>query len=166
MTNQRTITIHIDGICKGNPGEGAWAAVLEDEHKRLLFANRLPHTTIPLAKLTAAYRALEIIRKPGARVHLLTNLEYIAKGFTSGLAMWKAANWKGADNKPIKHKELWEKLEALVARHEFSCTWVGKCAKDAGLTSAGLLAKRANSTGKIVEWSSKSSADIPQFPAE
>ena len=37
---------------------------------------------------------------------------------------WKKNNWKTKEGKPVQNKELWEILDQLVQRHEFSINWV------------------------------------------
>src|SRR5690606_29670243 len=124
MAQQRTITIHTDGACKGNPGPGAWAAILEDDAKRLELADRVSHTTCQKMELTAVVRGLKAIKEAGARVYLYLDSQYIVKGINQWLPNWKARNWKGSTKKEVAHKELWQELDGLLSKHEVICEWV------------------------------------------
>lgn len=63
---ESTITIHTDGACKGNPGPGAWAVIIEDEHQRLFLADRVVQTTNQRMELSAVIKALETLKKQAA----------------------------------------------------------------------------------------------------
>ena len=37
---------------------------------------------------------------------------------------WKARGWKTADNKPVKNRDLWERLDAAASEHDVAWHWV------------------------------------------
>ena len=37
---------------------------------------------------------------------------------------WKKNNWRTADKKPVKNKELWQKLDELASRITIHWVWV------------------------------------------
>ncbi len=117
------IEIYTDGACRGNPGPGGWAALLQkDEHeKEISGAETL--TTNNRMELTAVIRALESLKKPvAARVY--TDSQYVRRGITEWLSGWKARGWRTADRKPVKNQDLWEQLEAASAAHRIEWHWV------------------------------------------
>jgi ribonuclease HI len=117
------VEIYTDGACRGNPGPGGWAATLQSgEHLREL-SGAEADTTNNRMELTAVIRALEALKRPvKARVH--TDSEYVRRGITEWLANWKKRDWRTADRKPVKNRDLWEQLDALAQRHEIEWKWV------------------------------------------
>lgn len=117
------VEIYTDGACRGNPGPGGWAATLEfGEHFREL-SGADAQTTNNRMELTAVIRALEALNRPvKARVH--TDSEYVRRGITEWVKAWKARDWRTADRKPVKNRDLWELLDEQAARHEVEWRWV------------------------------------------
>ena len=75
----KTVTIHTDGGCAGNPGPGGWAAVLRHETLTKELSGGEPATTNNRMELTAAIAALGALKEP-CRVELHTDSEYPARG--------------------------------------------------------------------------------------
>jgi ribonuclease HI len=40
------------------------------------------------------------------------------------MANWKKRDWRTADRKPVKNRDLWEQLDVLAQRHEIEWKWV------------------------------------------
>jgi ribonuclease HI len=68
-------------------------------------------------------RALEALKKPSA-VRVFTDSEYVRKGITEWVKGWKARDWKTSDRKPVKNRDLWERLDELAAGHQVQWQWV------------------------------------------
>jgi len=117
------VEIYTDGACRGNPGPGGWAATLElGEHLREL-SGAEAETTNNRMELTAVIRALEALkRKSALRIH--TDSEYVRRGITEWIKNWKAHGWKTADQKPVKNRDLWERLDELANQHDIEWRWV------------------------------------------
>ncbi len=117
------VSIWTDGACSGNPGPGGWGAVLSSGgHKKELFGGEAL-TTSNRMELTAAITALEALKRP-CRVPLHTDSNYLRAGITSWIASWKKNGWRTAGRKPVKNAELWQKLDAIAARHKIEWHWV------------------------------------------
>lgn len=117
------IEIYTDGACRGNPGPGGWAALLQKgEHEREI-SGAEALTTNNRMELTAVIRALETLKQPVA-ARLYTDSQYVRRGITEWLVAWKARGWRTADRKPVKNQDLWERLEAVSARHRIEWRWV------------------------------------------
>ena len=71
----------------------------------------------------SAISGLEALKKP-ARVKLYTDSIYVKDGITKWLKGWKAKGWLTADKKPVKNKELWQRLEAATHIHKIDWLWV------------------------------------------
>lgn len=117
------VLIYTDGACSGNPGPGGWGVLIQygDHHKKLSGAEA--QTTNNRMELTAAIRALELLREP-CRVDLYTDSQYLQKGITEWLHNWKKRNWKRSDHSPVKNVDLWKKLDHYTSQHHISWHWV------------------------------------------
>jgi len=117
------VEIYTDGACRGNPGPGGWAATLQlGEHYKELFGAEAA-TTNNRMELTAVIRALEALKRT-SNVLVYTDSEYVRRGITEWLKAWKARDWRTADKKPVKNRDLWEQLDTLAALHEIEWRWV------------------------------------------
>ncbi len=117
------VLIHTDGACRGNPGPGGWGAILGygDREAELLGAER--DTTNNRMELMAAIQGLEALKRP-CEVVLTTDSQYVRKGITEWLDAWKRRGWKTADRKPVKNRDLWERLDVVARRHEVHWKWI------------------------------------------
>jgi len=102
------VTLYTDGSCKGNPGPGGYAAILqhEDAHGRRhekVVSGGIPHTTNNRAEAIAAIQALSALKEP-CRVDLYTDSQYLATVATGGRAR--------------ANLDLVTELRALMARHQ------------------------------------------------
>jgi ribonuclease HI len=119
----KKVDIFTDGACSGNPGPGGWGALLRygTNEKELSGAETL--TTNNRMELMGAIAALEALKRP-TRVSLHTDSTYVRDGITRWLPGWKAKGWLTADKKPVKNKELWQRLEAAALPHTIDWRWV------------------------------------------
>lgn len=117
------IELWTDGACRGNPGPGGWAALLIGKGREKVLTGAEARTTNNRMELTAAIRGLEALTRPCA-VRLHTDSQYVMKGVTEWLEDWKRRDWRTADKKPVKNVDLWQQLDALVARHDIDWRWV------------------------------------------
>ena len=121
------IELYCDGACLGNPGPGGWGYLL-----RVHLATGVQEkegsgpeadTTNTRMELMAAIRGLEALTKP-CQVLLQSDSQYVVKGITSWLKDWKRRGWKKADGKPVLNAELWQALDAQLAKHHVEARWV------------------------------------------
>ena len=117
------VEIYTDGACRGNPGVGGWGAILRSGGRERELSGGDPATTNNRMELTAAIRALEAL-KCRCAVALYTDSQYVRQGITTWLADWKRRDWRTADRKPVKNRDLWEQLDALAAQHDIEWHWV------------------------------------------
>ncbi|WP_040297525.1 ribonuclease HI [Bermanella marisrubri] len=112
-----------DGACKGNPGPGGWGVLLRyGAHEKELFGGEL-ETTNNRMELMAAIRGLEALTKP-CKVRLTTDSQYVRQGITQWLSGWKKKNWMTSSRQPVKNKELWQRLDSAVSKHDVEWHWV------------------------------------------
>jgi ribonuclease HI len=130
-----------DGGCIPNPGPGGWGAVLRwNGHERELYGGEAD-TTNNRMELQAAIEVLAALKRP-CRVDIHTDSEYLRKGVTEWLAAWKARGWRTAGRKPVKNRDLWERLDALGGRHDIRWHWVKGHSGHPGNERADALANR------------------------
>ena len=117
------VTIHTDGACRGNPGPGGWAAILESGSHRREISGYEPETTNNRMELSAAIKALRALSQT-SDVDLYTDSQYVKNGMQSWLANWKRNGWRTADKKAVKNADLWQELDELSRKHHVRWHWV------------------------------------------
>lgn len=118
------IEVYTDGACSGNPGPGGWGAILRwNGHEKELSGGAL-ETTNNRMEMMAVIKALEAITKDKADVHIYTDSKYVMQGVNEWMDGWKAKGWKTASKKPVKNKDLWERIDSLVNLHNVKFSWV------------------------------------------
>jgi ribonuclease HI len=117
------VEIFTDGACKGNPGPGGWGVVLRVGDKVKELYGGEPATTNNRMELTAVIHGLAALTRP-CKVRLSTDSQYVQKGISQWIVDWKRRGWRTADRKPVKNIDLWQRLDALAAKHEIEWLWV------------------------------------------
>ena len=118
------VNIYTDGACRGNPGVGGWGAILVyNGHEKELSGGETC-TTNNRMELTAAIRALEVLKEPCA-VTLTSDSRYLVDGVTRGwAASWRARGWIKGDKTPALNPDLWGQLLDLLGKHKVEFVWV------------------------------------------
>jgi ribonuclease HI len=137
---RKRVDIWTDGACSGNPGPGGWAAILVFEGIEKEISGGEDVTTNNRMELTAAIESLAALKRD-VPVHLHTDSEYLRNGITKWIHGWKRNGWRSADKKPVKNVDLWQRLDALTARHHVEWHWVRGHADDAMNERADALAR-------------------------
>jgi ribonuclease HI len=119
----RRVVIYTDGGCRGNPGPGAWAAVVLAEGERREISGVEALTTNNRMELIAAIRGLELLTLP-SRVLVVTDSDYLRMGITTWMKSWIARGWRTSDRKSVKNRDLWERLVELCSAHQTEWKWV------------------------------------------
>lgn len=113
------VYIYTDGACSGNPGHGGFAAILTmngTSNKEI--SAFVPYTTNNVMELKAVIAGLSALKKDGVDVIIRSDSKYVTDAFNKGwITNWEKNGWKTAGKKPVAHKDLWEKLIALVSKH-------------------------------------------------
>ncbi|QDH70545.1 ribonuclease HI [Marilutibacter alkalisoli] len=119
----KSVEIHTDGACLGNPGPGGWAALLRYQGRERELSGGEAATTNNRMELMAAIMGLESLTEP-CQVDLTTDSQYVRQGITLWMANWVRRGWKTAGGDPVKNRELWERLHAAAQRHRVEWHWV------------------------------------------
>ena len=76
------ITIYTDGSCLTNPGNGGWAAIINDEKEIRKISGSEKNTTNNRMELLAPINALKDM-KPGVEIKIYTDSQYVKNGIYS-----------------------------------------------------------------------------------
>ena len=117
------VELFTDGACSGNPGPGGWGVVLRWRGVEKELSGAEPQTTNNRMELMAAICGLEALKRPMV-AHLNTDSMYLKDGINQWLPRWKANGWKTRDKTPVKNVDLWQRLDAALARHRVRWHWV------------------------------------------
>ncbi|MBB4658747.1 ribonuclease HI [Parvularcula dongshanensis] len=131
--------VYTDGACAGNPGPGGWGVLIEGESPRRLSGGERA-TTNNRMELQAAIEALAAFR-PGTKVTIHTDSQYVRNGVTSWVHGWKKNGWRTAAKKPVKNQDLWQALDALATERAVTWKWVKGHAGHPGNEEADRLAR-------------------------
>jgi ribonuclease HI len=120
---QKHVKIYTDGACSGNPGPGGWGALLVYGETEKELSGGEKDTTNNRMEMMGVIMALESL-KEACKIDLYTDSKYVLQGATEWMKGWKAKGWKTASKDPVKNKDLWERLDAAMGRHELKWHWV------------------------------------------
>jgi ribonuclease HI len=117
------VVIYTDGACSGNPGPGGYGAILTFGDREKEIKGGEADTTNNRMELMAAIAAFEALKRPcGVDIH--TDSQYLRNGILSWINNWKRNGWRTADKKPVKNVDLWQRLDAALAKHQVRWHWV------------------------------------------
>lgn len=110
----KKITIFTDGAAKGNPGKGAFGAVISYNDYILEIGAYKEHTTNNEMELKAVVEALKEIIDKGKSVAIYTDSKYVVEGAKGWVFGWNKNNWKTKTNTDVLNKGLWQELLPLL----------------------------------------------------
>ena len=121
-TSLRLVRLYSDGACRGNPGVGGFAAIVNcDEHEKEVHGAEA-RTTNNRMELRAAIAGLTLL-KERCHVKAVTDSQYVMKGMTEWLAGWIANGWRTGARKSVLNRDLWEELNRLCHFHKVEWEW-------------------------------------------
>jgi len=134
-----------DGSCnvEGVAGRGGWAALIERDGSTEQLVGSAMETTQNRMELTAVCEALE--RIVGA-IEVRTDSTYIEKCFSEGWHIrWRRDDKWRTTKGPVKNRDLWERLFALVEddARDVSFVWL-KRATEANNSIVDRLSREAS----------------------
>jgi ribonuclease HI len=125
-----------DGACRGNPGPGSWAVVVQNYLGEFVLKSSgvdIP-TTNNKMELEGAIRGLRGLvdkfvedgfSQSNEPVFVYSDSKYVIEGIEKWVLGWKSRGWKKADGKAPENLELWKELDALKNNFEkISFHWV------------------------------------------
>ena len=136
------ITIYTDGSCLTNPGNGGWAAIINENNEKKIISGNEKNTTNNRMELLAPINALRGI-KPGSKIKIYTDSQYVKNGITEWINTWLNNNWKTSKKEDVKNKDLWIELFNLTKFLDIQWIWVKAHDGNPLNEEVDLLAKRA-----------------------
>ena len=136
------IKIYTDGSCLKNPGNGGWAAIINDDGDIKRVSGGEKNTTNNRMELMAPLNALKGM-DPNKEIEIYTDSQYVKLGITDWIHKWIKNNWQTSKKEPVKNKDLWMELYDLTKSHEIKWIWVKAHAGNKLNEEVDLLAKQA-----------------------
>ena len=138
------IKIYTDGSCLENPGNGGWAAIINDNGNIKRISGKEKNTTNNRMELMAPINALKSISSDN-EINVYTDSQYVKLGITEWINNWVKNNWQTSKKENVKNKDLWIELYNLNKSLNVKWNWVKAHAGDPTNEEVDLLAKKAAS---------------------
>ena len=136
------IKIYTDGSCLNNPGNGGWAAIINQNGEVKEISGSVKDTTNNKMELMAPIMALKQI-KQNDPIEIYTDSQYVRLGITEWVHKWIKNSWLTSKKEPVKNKELWIELYNLTKSFKIKWIWVKAHAGNPLNEEVDLLAKKA-----------------------
>ena len=136
------IKIYTDGSCLNNPGNGGWAAIINDNGVIEKISGNEKDTTNNRMELMAPINALKKIKKKD-KIEIYTDSKYVKLGITEWIEKWSQNNWKTSSKQKVKNLGLWTKLNEISKKHKIKWFWVKGHAGNPINEEVDALAKKA-----------------------
>ncbi|MDH0562088.1 DNA polymerase III subunit epsilon [Acinetobacter courvalinii] len=157
----QTITLYVDGACKGNPGLGGWGAYVITEQGEHKLCGGEALTTNNRMELQAAIEGVSFC-PVDAHLIIWTDSNYVKQGITEWIHGWKKKNWKD-----VKNPDLWQKLDAVCANRNIEWNWIKGHAGHEGNEMADQLANLgAEQTAQQLKNATQANADTKKPEAD
>jgi ribonuclease HI len=141
------VRIWADGSCLGNPGPGAYAALIfgYDENDSVIFTDWTiggeKQTTNNRMELHAALQAFKHLANfdwgtnwPRCKITLHVDSEYVKLGIEERVRKWKKTGWISSSGTPVANREIWEQVDAHIMQKydhtRLQVVWVKSHSKD------------------------------------
>ena len=136
------IKIYTDGSCLNNPGDGGWAAIINNNGQVRKISGSVKDTTNNKMELMAPIKALQEL-KGNEQIEIYTDSQYVRLGITDWVHKWIKNNWQTSKKEPVKNKKLWIQLHELNNSSDVKWIWVKAHAGNTLNEEVDLLAKQA-----------------------
>ncbi len=121
MTKPGTLIMYTDGSSRGNPGPGGYGVVLHWNGREKELSQGYRKTTNNRMELMAVIAGLEALNKPGLKIEVYSDSQYVVKAVEEGwLKKWIATNFAGGK----KNSDLWRRFHELAQQHFIRFRWV------------------------------------------
>ncbi|WP_343330850.1 ribonuclease HI [Polaribacter staleyi] len=118
------IELFTDGGAEPNPGKGGFGTILKHKGRQKEFFAGYEFTTNNRMELMAVIFGLEKINTK-ARVTVYSDSKYVVDSIEKGWAVnWEKNNWIKKKGNLVLNKDLWQRLLAVIKKHEVVFNWV------------------------------------------
>ena len=136
------IEIYTDGSCLENPGNGGWAAIINNNGKIEKISGNEKNTTNNRMELLATINALKKI-KSNNEIQIYTDSQYVKLGITEWINTWIKNKWQTSKKEEVKNKDLWIELYDLNNSLNIKWNWIKAHSGNVLNEEVDLLAKKA-----------------------
>ena len=136
------IKIYTDGSCLENPGNGGWAAIINNDGNIEKISGNEKNTTNNRMELLATINALKQIES-NKQIKIFTDSQYVKLGITEWINKWIKNNWQTSKKEDVKNKDLWLKLYNLNNSLNIEWNWIKAHSGNTLNEEVDLLAKKA-----------------------
>ncbi len=136
------IKIYTDGSCLENPGNGGWAAIINNDGNIEKISGSEKNSTNNRMELLAPINALKQI-SPSKQIEIYTDSHYVKLGITEWINTWIKNNWQTSKKEDVKNKDLWLKLYNLNNSLNIKWNWIKAHSGNTLNEEVDLLAKKA-----------------------
>ena len=136
------IEIYTDGSCLENPGNGGWAAIINNDGNIEKISGNEKNTTNNRMELLATINALKQIES-NKQIKIYTDSQYVKLGITEWINKWIKNNWQTSKKEDVKNKDLWLKLYNLNNSLNIQWNWIKAHSGNTLNEEVDLLAKKA-----------------------
>ena len=123
------VYLYTDGAARGNPGPGGYGVVLKfTDENGILHQKELSkgyyETTNNRMELLGVITGLEALKR-SCEVVVISDSKYVVDAFNNHwVDYWVTHNFRKSDKKPVKNRDLWERLIAASKNHKITFEWV------------------------------------------
>ena len=123
------VELFSDGSSRGNPGPGGYGTILRSvaangKVYEKEFSAGYRETTNNRMELMGVITGLEALKMP-CEVHITSDSKYVVDAFNQHwIEGWVKKNFKKSDNKPVKNRDLWERLLEAAKPHKLIFSWI------------------------------------------
>jgi ribonuclease HI len=105
--------------------EGTWAAYLRYKTHTKSISGKVENASSNQIHICSAIGGLQLVKKKYP-IHVYTLSDYLKDGASMWVRNWHNNNWKTKEGEPVKHKELWIKLQHLTRPYQIKWHRVSK----------------------------------------
>ncbi|HOR18505.1 MAG TPA: ribonuclease H [Brevefilum sp.] len=136
------VTIHTDGICRGDSGNGGYAALMQCNGKSKSVSGGAKNTTNHRMELTAVAESLKALKTP-CNVVVFSNSRLVVQGITMWMHKWAQQSWRRSSGDEPVHLDLWKQIYDYAETHKISAVWIKGCSGDDLLSFVNKIARAA-----------------------
>jgi len=116
--------MYSDGACQGNPGPGAYGAIMQYKEGEKTFCQAYKQTTNNRMELLGVIEPIETIPR-SSHIIIYTDSQYVAHAINKGwLGGWKKKGWKKAKGGNVLNVDLWKRMLPLLRFHTLEFRWI------------------------------------------
>lgn len=109
------VELYTDGGCVLPERFGGWGVVVRvDGEDAIDLSGGVTETTNNRMEMTAIIKALEWLDHPCEQVTITSDSQYVINGIKEWIHNWRKYDWMTYAKKPVKNKDLWERMYELV----------------------------------------------------